>query len=120
MARRLYHKGTLTAEAGTLCWAIAVGIGFLRGQGWVVSEFWVVMAFLSLGLLLIMFGIRWEMTADIRTVSVPALTHLHWLARFCPRAAELLEREPIPVWRDAFLVDAACRKRGRDDDAPRH
>lgn len=114
MARRLYHTGTLTAEAGAISLAIAVGLGCLP-----IAACWVV-TFLTLGLLLIMFGIRWEMTADIRTVSGPALTHLHWLARFCPRAAELLEREPIPLWRDAFFVDAACRKRGRDDDAPQH
>ncbi len=114
MARRLYHKGTLIAVAGAISLAIAVGLAFLP-----VADYWV-LAFLMLGLLLIMFGIRWEMTADIRTVSGPALTHLHWLARFCPRAAELLEREPIPLWRDAFLVDAACRKRWWDDDAPRH
>ena len=114
MARRLYHKGTLIALAGAISLAIAVGLGFLP-----VADYWV-LAFLMLGLLLIMFGIRWEMTADIRTVSGHALTHLHWLARFCPRAAELLEREPIPLWRDAFQVDAACRKRWQDNNAPRH
>ena len=114
MARRLYHKGTLIAVAGAISLAIAVGLAFLP-----VADYWI-LAFLMLGLLLIMFGIRWEMTADIISVSGPALTHLHWLARFCPRAAELLEREPIPLWRDAFQVDAACRKRGRDNNAPRH
>ena len=114
MARRLYHRGMLIAVAGAISLATAVGLAFMP-----VADYWV-LAFLMLGLLLIMFGIRWEMTADIRTVSGPALTHLHWLARFCPRAAQLLEREPIPLWRDAFQVDAACRKRCRDNNAPRH
>ncbi len=115
MACRLYHKGTLTAEAGGIFLAMAVGLSYLP-----ITDDWGALTFLMLGLLLIMFGACWEMTAHIRHVSGSDLTHLHWLARFCPCAAELLKREPIPVWRDALFVDAECRKRGRDDDAPQH
>lgn len=107
---RIYHRGTLTAEAGVLCWVAALGVSGLRMDSYPISPVWIA-AGLAIGLLLIVWGIAWEMRVDLTPVSERALTTLHWFALHCPHAAGLLQRQPHPTWAEAFLVEDLCRKR---------
>uniref|UniRef100_E6QM05 Uncharacterized protein n=1 Tax=mine drainage metagenome TaxID=410659 RepID=E6QM05_9ZZZZ len=109
---RLYHKGTLTAEAGVLFWAAALVMASLRGHGYLIAEIWIV-AGLVIGLLLIVWGIAWEMRTDLIPVSEQALTTLHWFALHCSHAADLLQRNPHPTWAEAFHIESLCRKKAR-------
>jgi hypothetical protein len=107
---RLYHKGTLIAEAGALFWVAALVMSSLRGHGYLIAEIWIATG-LVIGLLLIVWGIAWEMRTDLIPVSEQALTTLHWLALHCPQAADLLQHKPHPTWAEAFHIENQCRKR---------
>lgn len=107
---RLYHKGTLAAEAGVLFWVAALGVSGLRADGYSFATAWIA-ASLVIGLLLIVWGIAWEMRVDLTPVSEQALTTLHWFALHCPQAADLLQHKPHLTWEEAFHIENQCRKR---------
>jgi hypothetical protein len=108
----IYHKGTITAEVGLGVWGIAIGLASLRGHGYPITEYWIAAGF-AVGFLCIVWGIAWEMRKDKDLVSGGALTTLHWYARFCPHAKDLLQRTNHPTWSEAFAVESLCRKRSR-------
>lgn len=110
MIPRIYHKGTLAAEAGVLVWVSTFILASVRDHGYPVSQDWIA-AGLAIGLLLIVWGIAWEMRVDLTPISERALTTLHWFALHCSHAADLLQRHPHPTWAEAFYVEDLCRKR---------
>ena len=107
---RLYHKGTLIAEAGALFWLSAFVLAGVRsGGGHHIPGWWIINS-LAIGSVLVLWGIAWEIRIDLTPVSDRALTTLHRFARYCPHAAELLQSRPHPTWAEAFHVEAECRK----------
>lgn len=107
---RLYHKGTITAEAGVAVWAITISLASLQGHGFGVDRYWIATGLLF-GLLLCSWGIGWELRTDNEPVSMSALSTLYWYARYCDCAKTLVERTDLPTWREAFEVERRCRKR---------
>ena len=112
MIPRIYHKGTLIAEAGALFWLSAFVLAGLRSDGYPIPGWWIING-LAIGSLLVLWGIAWEMRIDLTPVSDRALTTLHWFARYCPHAADFLQRCPHPTWAEAFHIEDQCRKRAK-------
>ncbi len=110
MIPRIYHKGTLAAEAGVLVWVSTFILASVRAHGYPTAGSWVA-AGLAIGFLLIVWGITWEMRIDLTPISERALSTLHWFALHCPHAADLLQRNAHPTWAEAFYVEDQCRKR---------
>ncbi|MHB1641187.1 MAG: hypothetical protein ACYCS8_00825 [Acidithiobacillus sp.] len=119
MIPRLYHKGTLAAEAGVIAWVAALGVSGLRMDGYPISPLWIAAGLIG-GFLLMVWGITWEMRVDLTPVSEKALTTLHWFGLHCPYAADLLQRKPHPTWAEAFHVEEQCRKRANSGNKGDH
>jgi hypothetical protein len=104
---RLHHKGRLAIYAGLLILAVTI-----TAMWWftTVIALWVI-SMITVGLLLILWGFNWEARIIFLPVSERALTHMHWLSRHCPQAAELLQLSSHPTWAEAFYVEEQCRKR---------
>jgi hypothetical protein len=103
---RLYHKGWLAIYAGELTLAVTItAMGFT-----IVVTLWAI-SMITVGLLLILWGFYWETRVIFWPVSERALTHMYWLSRHCPQAAELLQRSPHPTWAEALHVEEQCRQR---------